>query len=252
MANDKPGVMIYFETARAVKGLDYETKGRLFDAIMEYAEDGVVPAFDGVLSAVWPFIAEKIDRDSVRYTDIVNKRTRAQYVRWWNEHAKKNGIDPDNELLREQWIDKQMNTKNTNVSGVIQTIPTTTTTATATATSTATTAGASTAGAGNSPTRAYGCCKNVFLTEDEFAELCTDIPNAGNVIEKLSLHMKSSGKTYADHAATVRKWAMEDAEKKRTEKLYRSGNPCDDITMDDYKKDSGSWFTEEEIACWTK
>jgi len=136
MAN-QPGVMIYFETAKAIKGLDYESKGRLFEAIMEYAEDGVIPAFDGVLSAVWPFIADKIDRDTMRYTDVVTKRKRAQYVRWWNEHAKKNGLDPDDEQLRERWIDNQMYSNDTNVSDVIQTIPTTTATTTPSATTTA-------------------------------------------------------------------------------------------------------------------
>ena len=77
MVSSKPGVMIYFETGKAIKGLDYETKGRLFEAIMEYAEFGVVPEFDGVLSAVWPFVADKIDRDSARYEEIRQTRSEA-------------------------------------------------------------------------------------------------------------------------------------------------------------------------------
>lgn len=77
MAKGKPGVMIYFETAKAIKGLDYETKGRLFEAIMEYAEFGASPVFDGVLSAVWPFVADKIDRDSARYEEIRQARVEA-------------------------------------------------------------------------------------------------------------------------------------------------------------------------------
>ena len=79
MASNKPGVMIYFETGKAIKGLDYETKGRLFEAIMDYAEHGTVPAFDGILAAVWPFIANGIDRDSEKYAETVNKRKRAAY-----------------------------------------------------------------------------------------------------------------------------------------------------------------------------
>ena len=69
--------MIYFETARAVKGLDYETKGRLFEAIMEYAEFGVVPELDGVLAVVWPFVADKVDRDSNKYEEIRAARAEA-------------------------------------------------------------------------------------------------------------------------------------------------------------------------------
>lgn len=79
----KPGVMIYFETGRAIKALDNETKGILFDAIMEYGEHGKEPDVDGVLAAVWPFVKWYIDRDSASYANIVNKRKRAIYSRWW-------------------------------------------------------------------------------------------------------------------------------------------------------------------------
>ena len=235
MAN-KPGVMIYFETARAVKGLDYETKGRLFEAIMEYAEDGVLPAFDGVLAAVWPFVANGIDRDAARYADIITRRQRAAYVKWWKEYAKKQGIDPDNEEARELWIDMQMQAKDANAADAMQMMPTSTSSPTTTTTSTTTSAGASTTGAGNAPTRAYGCCNNVFMTDDEYDALCADIPNVGNVIEKLSAHMASSGKTYVNHAATVRKWAMEDAERKQTAPRT-GGDWCSGITPEDYKND---------------
>ena len=77
MAKGRPGVMIYFETGRAVKWLDYESKGRLFEAIMEYAENGTAPQFEGHLAVAWPFIAEKIDRDGERYEDIRKARAEA-------------------------------------------------------------------------------------------------------------------------------------------------------------------------------
>lgn len=233
MAN-KPGVMIYFETAKAVKGLDFETKGRLFDAIMEYAEDGVIPAFDGVLSAVWPFIADKIDRDTMRYTDVVTKRKRAQYVRWWNEHAKKNDLNPDDEQLRERWIDIQMYSNDTNVSDVIQMIPTITGTTTGTTSGTA--AGALTA-CGSSPRAPYGLYENVFLTPAEHEALTADIPEVERVIEKLSIHIASTGRKYESHAATVRKWAMEDAERQKRAASRSGGDWCSGITPEDYKND---------------
>ena len=77
MGNGKPGVMIYFETAKAIKSLDNETVGQLFKAIMEYAEDGVIPEFEGVLAAVWPFISHNIDKDSERYERIREIRAAA-------------------------------------------------------------------------------------------------------------------------------------------------------------------------------
>lgn len=137
----KPGVMIYFETGRAIKNLDNESKGILFDAILEYAEFASVPTFDNViLNALWPFISQKIDNDTERYQVIVNKRQRAVYIRWWNEYARKNGIDAENIALREEWITMQMNTSDTNVFDAIQTLPTTTAPSSTTAPSTGTTA----------------------------------------------------------------------------------------------------------------
>ena len=233
MASNKPGVMIYFETGRAIKGLDYETKGRLFEAIMEYAEHGTDPSFDGVLAAVWPFIANGIDRDSVKYADTVTKRKRAAYAKWWEEYAKEHGIDPKDKTARDRWIDMQMHAKDANASDAMQMMPTTTPTITSTptptpaptptptttSTPTGTTAGVLIAGA-ESPTHAYGSFgryNNVYLTDKEYNELLMSIPNVEGVIERLSEYIKSTGKHYESHEATIRKWARED-EEKRTSK----------------------------------
>ena len=237
----KPGVMIYFETGQAIKGLDYETKGRLFEAIMEYAEFGTVPPMDGVLSAVWPFIASKIDRDAQSYEKTVKGRKRAIYRRWWLKYAAANGLDPNDDAAADAWIAQQMekdtnvsgsiqaDTKDTNVSGVIQTIPTTT----GTTTTTGTVTGAGTTGA--EPARAYGSFgpyNNVYLTEEEYNGLLRSIPRVEAVIDKLSEYMKSTGKHYDSHEATIRKWAREDAEKQAqqtTQARRNSGNVFRDL-----------------------
>lgn len=69
-------------------------------------------------------------------------------------------------------------------------------------------------GGENTPRTAYGIYKNVFLTDEEYKALQLDVPDLNKTIDKLSMHIKSTGRTYASHEATVRKWAMEDAEKK--------------------------------------
>lgn len=225
MSNNKPGVMIYFETGRAIKALDYETKGRLFEAIMEYAENGTSPAFDGVLAAIWPFVANGIDRDSNKYAETVTKRKRAAYAKWWEDYAKENGLDPKDKTARDRWIDMQMHAKDANASDAMQMMPTTTPTstpvpaptATTTSSPTATTAGVIIAGA-EPPTRTYGYGRynNVRLTEKEYNGLLQDIPGVAAVIENLSVHIQSTGKHYESHEATIRKWAREDEEKRRS------------------------------------
>ncbi|WP_442858617.1 MobA/MobL family protein [Acutalibacter sp. 1XD8-36] len=62
--------------------------------------------------------------------------------------------------------------------------------------------------------RARGRYENVFLTEDEVAELQADFPTVWQeYIERLSEYMASTGKIYKSHAATIRRWAKEDRRK---------------------------------------
>ena len=62
--------------------------------------------------------------------------------------------------------------------------------------------------------RAYGRYQNVFLTDEELADLQASFPTVwSQYIEKLSEYMASTGKRYQSHAATIRRWADEDAKK---------------------------------------
>ena len=64
------------------------------------------------------------------------------------------------------------------------------------------------------PVRAYGRYQNVFLTDEELADLQASFPTVwGQYIEKLSEYMASTGKRYQSHTATIRRWADEDAKK---------------------------------------
>lgn len=57
---------------------------------------------------------------------------------------------------------------------------------------------------------AYGSYQNVFLTAEELSALQSEVPHYQEYIEKLSRYMASSGKQYANHAATMRSWALQD------------------------------------------
>ena len=65
---------------------------------------------------------------------------------------------------------------------------------------------------------AYGRYQNVFLTEKELSELQAEIPDLWkNYVERLSEYMASTGKSYKNHAATIRRWAAEDKKKAATQ-----------------------------------
>ena len=72
---------------------------------------------------------------------------------------------------------------------------------------------------GQTARAAYGRYENVFLSQSELDGLKADLPDKWNYyIDRLSCHIASSGKRYRSHAATIYKWAQEDAAKKAPKK----------------------------------
>lgn len=86
----KPGVMFYFDIRPCIKRLDINEKGRLFEAILDYGEFGIVPDLDGALGVAWDFIQPKLDRDAGRYDKQVEQKQYAVFSR----ECRKNGGNP--------------------------------------------------------------------------------------------------------------------------------------------------------------
>ena len=82
------------------------------------------------------------------------------------------------------------------------------------------------------PSHTYGRYQNVFLTDGELADLQASFPTVwGQYIEKLSEYMASTGKRYQSHAATIRRWAGEDAKKTVTPSRNRDYSVKEDETV---------------------
>ena len=82
------------------------------------------------------------------------------------------------------------------------------------------------------PSHTYGRYQNVFLTDGELADLQASFPTVwGQYIEKLSEYMASTGKRYQSHAATIRRWAGEDAKKTITPSRNRDYSVKEDETV---------------------
>ena len=80
--------------------------------------------------------------------------------------------------------------------------------------------------------RAYGRYQNVFLTDEELADLQASFPTVwSQYIEKLSEYMTSTGKRYQSHAATIRRWAGEDARKAAPPSRNRDYSVKEDETV---------------------
>lgn len=79
----KPGVMIYFGDAELLAALSDDNRGRMFQAIIDYSRDGVLPDFsaDAGLAGLWIVFKRAVDADSKRYADICAKKSYAVYCR---------------------------------------------------------------------------------------------------------------------------------------------------------------------------
>ena len=131
MAQQKPGVMLYFEMRNVFEELSNEKRGILVSAILDYSEHGIQPDFRGSLRIAWASIRHKLDRDDDNYARKSQVRRYAVYIR----ESKKDGVLP---LPYEQWLASLPETSQPETSNDTNRYPTTTTTATATTTATST------------------------------------------------------------------------------------------------------------------
>ena len=119
----RPGVMFYFDMLPALKRLTKVQKADLFEALLEYAQYGVLPEFDDIgVSVAWDFIQPRIDRDAQAYELKCLKNQYSVYCR----EAKKNGKKPlpfddwkaediqsdDNEQYQSMQDDQETETEN--------------------------------------------------------------------------------------------------------------------------------------------
>lgn len=69
----RSGIMCYFEILDLLYLLSYDEIGRLFIAMLEYAHEGKMPEFIGLLAMAWASIRHDIDRDGEKYADKILK-----------------------------------------------------------------------------------------------------------------------------------------------------------------------------------
>ncbi len=83
----------------------------------------------------------------------------------------------------------------------------------------------------------YGEYKNVLLSDDDLGKLQSQFPNDWQErIERLSSYIASTGKTYKNHLATIRRWAVnEKQEDAKTPAFW-------DVPRQDYSNRKGNYF----------
>lgn len=101
--------MLYFDIRKALNFMTDQQKGQLFQAILDYAEQGSVLHFNGVMAMAWAFVQPQLDRDGERYAGKVEKTKYAVYVR----EAKKKDEQP---IPFEEWRYSQLSSDDSEIS----------------------------------------------------------------------------------------------------------------------------------------
>lgn len=89
MAENKPGVVLYFEALQAIESLDAEDTKKVISAILHYARDNETPSFSGTLAAFWFMVQAGLDRDGDKYN---SKRQRGVWLTYCRK-CKEDGIE---------------------------------------------------------------------------------------------------------------------------------------------------------------
>ena len=219
----RPGIMLYFETIRAIKVLPLEDIGRLTLAMLEYGEEGINPEFDGMLALAWGFVKPKLDKDKEEYERTILKRQYATYCR----DRKKRG-EPD--VGFDEWLSMVTNDNQDDhmISHDTKWYPTTTTSTTTKTTTSTTTAAAATAttntndeddgdgGEESKVVRAVGGTLGkgvVFMSDEQVADLLDrmGIEAFDHYVDKLSDFIIKNGARVKSHYETILKWWKEDS-----------------------------------------
>ena len=201
----KDSFILYTEINDVVKELDDEQKGILFQTILDYEITGEIPDdLDKMIRLVFLPIKRSLDRNDEKYEKTSRKRSEAGKKGMASRYNKTNNVITndnktnkvsegitnltDNEHDNEHEHDNDHDSE----SEIKENAP------------------------APAEVKSFGRNKNIPLTAEEFAELEKEIGSAFyEVLDKLSDHMASSGKTYKSYPATIRKWYRQDAEKEK-------------------------------------
>lgn len=74
--------MLYFSVRPSIKRLSAADKGKLFDAILDYGEFGLIPDFQDSLAIIWDFLQPMLDADDDAYKSKCEQAKRAADTRW--------------------------------------------------------------------------------------------------------------------------------------------------------------------------
>lgn len=83
----KAYISLYYSYREQLEMLPDDERGRLIIALLDYAENGTIPTFDGASKMAFSFIRAQIDRDSGKYAARCQKNRENAIKRWNSENT---------------------------------------------------------------------------------------------------------------------------------------------------------------------
>jgi len=168
---------IFTDFARSMAPLDDAERGRLFSAMLAYAESGLIPDLPGNERFVWPTAQLHIDREIAFCEKQRANARRPRQSQTRPDHAK---VSQTSQNDKDKDKDKDKDSPPVG---------------------------------GESTPRPRGPYANVFLTDQELELFRAEYHDADGLIRRMGEYLASSGKSYKNYLAALRRWAREEAAK---------------------------------------
>ena len=171
---------IFTDFARSIEPLDDAERGRLFSAMLAYAESGQVPDLPGNERFLWPTARLHIDREAAAVAQKRQSGAQGGKARQAKASTARQSQAPSSSKDKEKEKDKEK--KATSSPG------------------------------GEEDRRPRGPYANVFLTDQELEKLKAEFPDWEQRIQRMGEYLATTGKTYENYLAALRRWARKDRE----------------------------------------
>ena len=211
--------MIFYKSFYdAIQGLDTELQAEIYNAIFKYGLYGELDELSPIANTVFTLIKPQIDANNKRKE---NGKKGAEYGKLGGRPKKDNPKETPNKPQENSTQTPNVNENendnvNANENEKKKTSPRKKT----------------------EPVKhKYGEWKNVLLSDDEYAKLKDKFPvDYEKWIDNLSGYMKSKGKTYKDHYATILNWSRRENEEKQDKPKGKS-NQFNEFQQNQYDYD---------------
>lgn len=191
----RESIVFYKSFYDAIKGLDYETQSKIYNAIFTYQFDGIESELEGVEKAVFTLIKPQLDANNTKYENGCRGGR--------PKNQNKTEIKPKQNLneTKLEPNDNVNDNENDNVNeNNIYTLSE---------------AKASSSGTAKASKHKYGEFRHVLLKDEELQALKRDFANWEELIKYLDEYIEMKGYRAKSHYLCIRKWVV-DAVKKNS------------------------------------